>query len=40
MYRIDADAIVILAVFAKKSQSTPKGVIETCKSRLKRYDAT
>jgi phage-related protein len=39
MYRIDADAIVILEVFAKKSQSTPKGVIETCKSRLKRYEA-
>lgn len=38
IHRIDTDAIVILEVFAKKSQRTPKHVIDTCKSRLRRYD--
>jgi phage-related protein len=40
VYRIDSDAIVILDVFEKKTQKTPKGVVDTCKKRLKRYDAT
>ena len=39
IYRIDADAIVILEVFAKKSRRTQKQVIDTCISRLRRYDA-
>jgi phage-related protein len=39
VYRIDADAIVILAVFAKKTESTPKAVIATCRKRLKEYDS-
>jgi phage-related protein len=34
---LDADAIVILEAFAKKSRETPQEVIETCKLRLKRY---
>ena len=38
IYRTDADAIVILEVFSKKTVKTPKGVIETCKRRLKEYD--
>jgi phage-related protein len=38
MYRIDADAIVILEVFPKKSPETPKPVIDVCKARLKRYE--
>lgn len=38
IYRIDADAIVIGEVFAKKSGKTPKKVIDTCKRRFKRYD--
>jgi phage-related protein len=38
MYRIDADAIVILEVFRKKSPETPKPVIDVCKARLKRYE--
>ena len=38
MYRLDADAIVILEVFAKKTQATPKAVIELCQRRLKEYD--
>ena len=38
IYRIDADAIVIAEVFAKKSAKTPKTVVETCRRRLKEYD--
>ena len=38
MYRIDSDAIVILEVFSKKSQATPKSTIEICKQRLSKYD--
>ena len=37
-YRVDKDAIVILEIFAKKTNQTPKGVIETCRKRLKEYD--
>ena len=37
IYRIDADAIVILEVFAKKTRATPKAVIATCIKRLKEY---
>lgn len=39
MYRIDSDAIIILEVFAKKTNKTPKEVIENCKRRLQLYDA-
>jgi phage-related protein len=38
IYRIDTDAIVILHVFNKKSDKTPKHVIEICKKRLRNYD--
>lgn len=38
MYRIDADAIVILAVFAKKTEQTPDGIIRACRTRLRDYD--
>jgi phage-related protein len=37
MYFIDTDAIVILEVFAKKSQKIPREVIDKCKKRLARY---
>jgi len=37
VYFIDDDAIVILEVFAKKTQKTPQEVIEVCKKRLARY---
>jgi len=39
VYRIDADAIVILEVFSKKTTQTPKRVIENCQRRLKDYDS-
>ena len=38
VYRIDPDAIVIAEVFAKKTEKTPKDVIQACKKRLKEYD--
>ena len=37
VYHVDTDAIVILEVFAKAAQQTPKSVIDTCKTRLKLY---
>ena len=39
VYRIDDDAIVIWEVFAKKGRTTPRAVIDTCKKRIKDYDA-
>ena len=38
IYRIDADAIVIAEVFAKKSRQTPKRVIDVSRRRLGDYD--
>ena len=32
------DAVVILAVFAKKTPATPKSILEACVARLKLYD--
>ena len=39
VYRVDSDAIVIADIFEKKTQKTPKSVIEACKRRLRDYDA-
>jgi phage-related protein len=39
VYRIDRDAIVILDVFSKQSQRTPKHILQTCRRRLVRYDS-
>ena len=39
IYLIDRDAIVVLEVFAKKTNETPVSVIETCKRRLRSYHA-
>jgi phage-related protein len=38
IYRIDVDAIIIAAVFAKTTPKTPKQVIDNCQNRLKLYD--
>ncbi|RJP96098.1 MAG: type II toxin-antitoxin system RelE/ParE family toxin [Desulfobacteraceae bacterium] len=38
VYKIYADAILILEVFAKKTGRTPKTVIETCQKRIKRFE--
>jgi len=39
VYRLDADAVVIADVFAKRTRATPGRVIEACRQRLQRYDA-
>ena len=36
--RIDEDAIIIADVFLKKTEKTPKEVINLCEKRLARYD--
>ena len=38
VYRLDRDAILILEVFDKKTQQTPKQVIATCKDRIRDYE--
>ena len=38
VYKIAADAIVILEVFSKKTPSTPKEVVDVCRRRLRLYD--
>ncbi len=38
-YRIDADAIVILEVFEKRTKQVPEHVIEVCRQRIREYDA-
>lgn len=39
VYRIDSDAIVILEVFEKKTQKTPKEVIDNCRRRIRLYES-
>lgn len=39
VYRIDTDVILIVDVFAKKTQQTSKATIKRCKVRLRAYDA-
>ena len=38
VYRIDPDAILILEVFSKKTQQTPRRIIDACQRRQKQYD--
>jgi len=40
VYRIDPDAVVILEVFEKKTNRTPRHVIEICQRRLMLYQAS
>ena len=37
VYFVDADAVVILDVFSKKTRATPKKVIDVCQRRLRLY---
>ena len=39
MYRIDADAVLILDVYPKKTRKIPDEVVRRCQNRLTRYDA-
>lgn len=38
MYAVASDAIVVLDVYQKKTRRTPRGVIDRCRKRLKRYE--
>ena len=38
VYRIDPDAILILEVFSKRTRTTSRSVIDSCKLRMRRYD--
>lgn len=40
VYHVDKEAIVILEVFAKTTQQTPKSVIRACQARLRNYLST
>jgi phage-related protein len=37
-YRLDPDAVVIMAVHDKRTQKTPRSVLEGCRHRAERYD--
>lgn len=39
IYHLDADAVVMLDVFSKKTPRTPNSVIENCRQRLAQYKA-
>ena len=39
IYRIYTDAILIMEVFEKKTNKTPKSIIDICKQRIRRYEA-
>jgi len=38
IYRADSDAIIIAAVFEKKTRKTPQDVMTVSRDRLRRYD--
>ena len=38
IYRLDVEVIVILAIFDKKTATTPKATIDDCRRRLRHYD--
>ena len=40
VYKVAVDAIVILEVFSKKTQSTPREVVDVCRKRLRLYEGT
>ena len=40
IYRIDEDAVIIVEVFEKKTQQTPKSILDVCKKRIVNYDGT
>ncbi len=38
VYRVDHDAVLVLAVYEKKTRKIPHEVIDRCRRRLKEYD--
>ncbi|MFM7195424.1 MAG: type II toxin-antitoxin system RelE/ParE family toxin [Bacteroidota bacterium] len=39
IYRIDHDGILILEVFEKKTNQTPKQVVDNCRARISKYES-
>ncbi|MGB5660412.1 MAG: type II toxin-antitoxin system RelE/ParE family toxin [Thermoanaerobaculia bacterium] len=39
IYRTDPDAVLVVALFSKKTSKTPKHVIDQAKRLLREYDA-
>jgi hypothetical protein len=40
LYRLDPEAVVVLAVFAKSSRTLPHHIVLACRQRCIRHDAT
>jgi phage-related protein len=38
VFRVDADAILVVEVYAKKARQVPTAVVKRCRHRLARYD--
>jgi len=38
IYRIDPDAVLVCAVFPKKTEKIPKRILDACRHRLAMYD--
>ena len=38
VYRVDADAVLVVEVYAKKTRQIPATVVKRCRQRLARYD--
>ena len=38
MFRVDADAILVLDVYSKKRRKIPDEVVSRCQRRLRQYD--
>ena len=38
VYRIDGDAVILLEIFEKKTNQTPKAIIDICQKRLSFYE--
>jgi phage-related protein len=40
IYRVDADAVLVCAIFAKRSAAIPKHILDACRRRLSLWDAS
>jgi phage-related protein len=39
VYRLDKDEILVVELFSKTTRTTPRDVIDTCRQRLRTWDA-
>jgi phage-related protein len=39
MYRLDVDAVLVVAVYSKRTRKVPDEIVDQCKRRLRQYDA-